>query len=88
MDSLLIDSVRAIEFSVESSEILVLLFPGTFTKCGVGQGSHQSQGVIKPLLTLNPILSMKNQEKRKLVMPSQGTEKAQRTESPTEPTPS
>lgn len=41
-ESLLLESVRAIEFSVECSEILVMLCPRALSKCGMGLGSHQN----------------------------------------------
>lgn len=50
-DSLLLDSVRAINFSVHCIEILVMFCPKELIKYEIVLGSHQNKGVLKPLIS-------------------------------------
>lgn len=58
-DSLLLDSVRAIEFSLDTSKVLVILCPRSMVKCKMSLVSFQTHGPIEPLLNLTPVLSLK-----------------------------
>ncbi|XP_019255644.1 PREDICTED: uncharacterized protein LOC109234213 [Nicotiana attenuata] len=59
IDSIMLDSVRSIDFSTQVSEVVVVLCPRAMSKCGMSLVSAQTQGPPKPLLNLTPILSLK-----------------------------
>ncbi|XP_019224694.1 PREDICTED: uncharacterized protein LOC109206328 [Nicotiana attenuata] len=66
-NSIMLDSVSSIEFSTEVSEVIVVLCPRTMSKCGMSLVSAQTQGSLKPLLNLTPILSLKRKSPPPLV---------------------